>query len=165
MSILYYAFGSNMLPSRLTARTPSAVPMAIKVLIGWRLAFHKLGQDGSGKGNIVETRKNYDQVYGVLYELDEFEKPILDRIEGEGYQEHWMKLDNGRDYYMYVADSESIKEGLKPFDWYRDLVEAGARWHRFPQSYIENITQFESVADSDQNRSQRARDIILQSQR
>lgn len=48
MPLYYFAYGSNMLAARLTARR-----LGIATLPAWQLRFHKVGSDGSGKGDIV----------------------------------------------------------------------------------------------------------------
>jgi hypothetical protein len=51
MTVLYFAYGSNMLTRRLRdpARAPSARVLATGYVTGRRLVFDKAGQDGSGK--------------------------------------------------------------------------------------------------------------------
>ena len=72
MSFLYFAYGSNMLTERLTARTPSAEPQGTGVLAGYRLTFEKpsVGRSGtSGKGDITETHQPADRVLGVVFKI------------------------------------------------------------------------------------------------
>jgi len=48
-TILYFAYGSNMLSARLQERAPSATAIAIGKISGHRLCWHKRSRDGSGK--------------------------------------------------------------------------------------------------------------------
>lgn len=86
---LYFAYGSNMLLARLRERTPSARRVAVARLPGHVLRWHKAGQDGSGKCDVVAVADAAACVHGVLYEIARAEKPRLDRAEslGVGYDE------------------------------------------------------------------------------
>ncbi|MDQ2928209.1 MAG: gamma-glutamylcyclotransferase, partial [Pseudomonadota bacterium] len=71
-SITYinFAYGSNMCSRRLRERTPSARALGVGRLPGHKLAWHMAGGDGSAKCDIVETGREEDVVWGVLYEID-----------------------------------------------------------------------------------------------
>lgn len=155
--MLYFAFGSNLLPARLLARTPSAVFIRSYCLSGWRLAFHKQGADGSGKGDIVSSSDSRDCVYGAIYRLSAHDKVVLDGIEGlgKGYNEsHLVDANTREELFFYVADPSAINPDLKPYTWYHQLVISGARWHRFPEKYISQLTRFESIPDPDPERAE-----------
>lgn len=53
MTFLYFAYGSNMLPTRLLGRCPSARVVGTGVARAWSLAFSKASKDGSGKATLV----------------------------------------------------------------------------------------------------------------
>ncbi|MBX2810702.1 MAG: gamma-glutamylcyclotransferase [Myxococcales bacterium] len=118
--------------------------------------FHKRGADGSGKGDILQTKCTTDHVYGALYRMVPEEKRILDAIEGlgRGYNEVRMEDRNGEQFFCYVADSTAIDSQLKPFTWYHQLVVAGAKWHNFPYEYVRQVEQFASVPDPDRQRAE-----------
>ncbi|MFU8878007.1 MAG: gamma-glutamylcyclotransferase family protein, partial [Wenzhouxiangellaceae bacterium] len=78
---LYFAYGSNLLPARLAARTPSARIIGPAVLTGNRLAWHKHGVDDSGKCDIVKTGTLADRVFGAVYEIEVDDWNALDRAE------------------------------------------------------------------------------------
>ena len=147
MSLLYAAFGSNLHPRRLRARTPSAAVAGTSVLRGWQLAFHKRGADGSAKADVVP--RNGGRVYLALYTMDAFDKTVLDRVEGVGfgYEEHRLYVDDGREVFFYRAQPDAIDPRLDPFSWYLRFVVEGARWHRFPGGYVEEIAKTPTVAD------------------
>ena len=81
--LYYFAYGSNMLHERLQRRVPSAVPMGIAILDGYRLVFHKKSVDGSAKCDLVLD--DASKAYGVLFQMKEEELPFLDRAEGVGF--------------------------------------------------------------------------------
>ena len=83
-TFLYFAYGSNMLTRRLSARTPSAVPPATAYVDGYRLTFDKVSTDGSGKCDIEATRNAADRVWGVLFRIATAEAADLDDAEGLG---------------------------------------------------------------------------------
>ena len=81
--MIYFAFGSNTKTSRLQARTPSAKPFGIAKLKNYKLEISKYSiSAGSGKANI--TWSAGDEVWGVLFELDNSELNELDKAEA-GY--------------------------------------------------------------------------------
>ena len=69
---------------RLQARVPSATRLAKCKLLGHRLTFHKLSNDGSGKCDAFETSLELDFVVGALFEIAREEKADLDAVEGVG---------------------------------------------------------------------------------
>ncbi|RMD60293.1 MAG: gamma-glutamylcyclotransferase, partial [Planctomycetota bacterium] len=62
--MLYFAYGSNMSTPRLRRRVSRAVPVATARLPGCRLAFHKLGADGSGKCDACPAGRAEEVVWG-----------------------------------------------------------------------------------------------------
>lgn len=156
MSIYYLAYGSNLHPIRLTQRIPSTRLVGPVKLAGYQLHFHKQGKDQSGKCNIVSTQTVTDVVYCALYHIDIEHKNDLDRIEGKGYDSHNLKVkckDKFYDCFTYIASQEYIAHHLKPFHWYKFLVEHGARYHRFPQEYLSQIQSVSSVSDANIDRT------------
>src|SRR5436309_10854406 len=85
---LYFAYGSNMLTRRLTARTPSAAAVGTGFVEGYRLSFDKVSSDGSGKCDIEPTSNPADRVYGVVFTIADAEAGALDDAEGldRGYR-------------------------------------------------------------------------------
>ena len=55
-TVLYFAFGSNMLSKRLERRCSSARVRALAAAPGYEVAFDKLSEDTSGKANLVRGR-------------------------------------------------------------------------------------------------------------
>lgn len=135
---------------RIQARVPSARFVAVAELPGHRLRFHKAAGDGSAKCDAQETGNPSDRVIGVVYEIDDAEKPELDRHEalGFGYDEKPVALntsDGKIEAWMYYATR--IDKTLKPFHWYKDHVLIGARENGLPADYIAWIEAVSSIHD------------------
>lgn len=163
--IHYFAYGSNLHPLRLLERVPSANLVGPVQQSRHRLAFHKRGQDGSGKCNLFSTGSGSDLVYGALYTLDPEHKNALDRCEGLGcgYMENRITVQyQGRDYpcFTYIAEQSHIVDSLKPFHWYKQLVILGAKYLRFPDPYISAIEGVGSVDDPDAGRKKQGEALI-----
>lgn len=156
--MLYFAYGSNMSSPRLCARVPSATAVGVAVLEGHRLAFHKPGRlDGSAKCDAVPTGDPRHRVFGVLFEIDPWHRPLLDRAEGLGfgYQRRTVSVrvrDEALDAFTYYATVSDA--ALKPLHWYRQHVLRGAREHGLPPDYIEAIRRVETITDADNVREQ-----------
>jgi len=150
MSFLYFAYGSNMLSSRLKNRCSSAKKLFVATADNFELNFSKRSNDGSGKGGIKS--KTGSIVLGVVFQISDCDLPALDRAEGKGYG------------YERINDFQvsSLKEGqvltttyiatdvnpnLKVYDWYLALVLAGAIENEFPRKYIKNLRSAPFEAD------------------
>lgn len=150
--ILYFAYGSNLHPSRLRARVSSAQPVTTGFIDGRSLRFHKKSRDGSSKCDMPPAQRPGARIYGALYSIEVCQKRRLDQVEcaGAGYAE--VSLAVMTDYgpieaFSYVAQSAFIQESLLPYHWYKRLVVEGATFHRFPESYIAAITAVPSKQD------------------
>ena len=156
MSYLYYlAYGSNLHPHRLQRRLRSARLLGIIPLPGYRLTFHKRGQDTSGKGDLLHTGQRQDRAYAAIYRVDARQKALLDRIEGAGYRVHWLKLMLGRRRlrcFAYLAEPEAIDPALRPFPWYRELIAQGAHYHGLPAGFVGAIHAQDTQTDASTHR-------------
>jgi cation transport regulator ChaC len=138
----YFAYGSNLCTGRLRRRVPSATKIGAARLDGYKLCFHKVSRDGSGKADASKTGIPDDHVWGVVFELDDSQKQILDEAEGlnEGYAEGTVKVvgEDGsiQQVRAYFAESTSIDPSLRPYSWYHRYVLEGARQHELPAEYI-----------------------------
>jgi gamma-glutamylcyclotransferase len=170
VSWLYYlAFGSNLHPGRLGERVASALEIGSLPLSGFRLAFHKHGQDSSGKCNLVFTGHEQDVVHAALFRMQASDKLVLDRIEGKGrgYSEKQLAVSHdgvSHQCFTYTAQPDYIDDGLSPFSWYRELVLLGGEYHRFPENYLEAIRQLKAIDDPDPER-RKEHDLLINSLR
>jgi hypothetical protein len=164
-TVYYLAYGSNLHPQRLTERVCSAHVVGVIDMPGYLLAFHKRSRDDSGKCLLYPDQGQQHKAYGVLYEFDASEKLALDGFEGlnKGYVEQLIEVHlNGKMYTasVYVAQPGHIDSSLVPYDWYKDLVLAGAKYHGFPAEYIGSIEATPSKPDLDDTRRE-APDALL----
>jgi AIG2-like family len=163
--MLYFAYGSNMCTGRLRRRVPSAAFSRIARLVGHSFQFHKRSTDGSGKGDAFETGNPLDNVWGVIFDIDQKEKPELDRVEGlgEGYNEKSAIVldETGHDHrvVLYIADANSIDNTLSPYSWYKRFVVDGARQHNLPEEYVNVIAAMPDMEDPNKGRDRRNRSI------
>ncbi len=167
-SILYFAYGSNLLESRLRApeRTPGAICRGQASLDEHQLRFHKRGRDGSGKADAFFTGSPVHQLHGRVYELPLGELVTLDRVEGVGfgYERVTVSVTLGTlglvDAQTYRALEPAIDPGIAPFDWYLNLVRAGAAEIDLPASHQESLRVISSIVDPDVDRRERARALL-----
>ncbi|NHF73817.1 gamma-glutamylcyclotransferase family protein [Paracoccus xiamenensis] len=156
---LYFAYGSNMLAARLVARCPSARVIGRADVTGFRVAFDKIGQDGSGKATLVAGE---GVVPGVLYDLADADVNLLDQIEGLGRGYDRVTLDLGdRQAMAYLAPPQSRAAGMPPFDWYLALVLAGAREAGLPGDWIARLAAEPAIPDPEPDRPRRVEALAL----
>jgi gamma-glutamylcyclotransferase len=140
MSFYYFAYGSNMLTSRLKARCPSAKVVCIATARGYSLDFSKLSTDSSGKATLVFSDGSSTQ--GVIFELIDDELSCLDRAEGKDYERNSgfvVHDDQGNQIktVTYLANKQTTC--LKPYDWYLALIIAGGLEHGIDISHLQRI--------------------------
>ena len=161
--MLYFSYGSNMSERRLKDRVPSAKKICKAFLRKHDLRFHKKGMDGSGKCDACFEGNHGNLVIGVLYEIDEAGKNLLDRREGlgNGYDEKFVEVITPNDDILKAVmySATKIDRGLKPFIWYREHVLRGALENNFPGEYIDKIRSVEAIPDPDLERERREMNI------
>lgn len=162
----YFAYGSNLHPLRLQARVPSAKLLGAVEVNKFKLEFNKQSHDGSSKCNLIKSGSGNGPVYGAIYEMRPEHKDSLDRHEGKGngYMDGRINLQlDGKEVscFTYFAQDSHIVDNLRPYHWYKKLVELGARHCQFPDSYVNQIKAFESMQDPDRLRT-RDMEILIQ---
>jgi len=164
--MLYFAYGSNMCTGRLRQRVRSASQPFVARLAGHTLRFHKRSTDGSGKADAFSTGVETDCVWGVVFEIDEAEKPLLDVAEGagKGYHEEAVTVtdaEGGRHpVFVYIADASHIDANRRPYSWYKRFVVEGAHQHGLPRDYLVVLEATRDVEDPDRTRDARKRAIL-----
>jgi hypothetical protein len=125
--------------------------MGKATVAGRALRFHKRGNDGSGKCNVIPAG---GEIYVAVYEIAAHQKPKLDEVEslGTGYRIETLEVADYGECFTYVANATHIDESLKPFSWYKGLVIVGCEHLRFPRHYLEKIAAVESWEDPDRER-------------
>lgn len=143
--MLYFAFGSNMLPSRLQRRCPTATVRTRATATHYRLAFDKLSEDSSGKANLVSGAAS-DAVNGVVYELSATDLDRLDAFEGSGYRRQddfsVTCVDSGETLVACTYLAKKRVPGLRPYDWYLALVLAGLACNEIDSAYVQQLRTF-----------------------
>ena len=96
----------------------------------------------------------------------------LDREEGVhlgGYARRSLRLrlpnGNRAEAMTYIAGEPYIDAACVPFDWYRDLVVAGAREHGLPPEYVRELERTAAAPDPDPARAARTRGILKSADR
>lgn len=161
MTFHYFAYGSNLHPLRLAARTPSCEALGPATLTGHALRFHKrslAAGDGSGKCDAFATGRHQDEVHGAVYRIHRSDLPALDAAEGRGrgYERittRAMTAAGPVAVETYVAQAAWIDPTLRPYDWYLEFVVRGAHHHRLPATYRRRLMRVEAVADPDARRA------------
>ena len=154
----YFGYGSNMLTDKLKRpdRCPSAVKIDVARTNEYTLKFHKVSKDGSGKGDMAFTGSETDELYGVVFSIDETQADNLDSAEGRGYG--YEKKDivvegiNKGPLRVVAYYATDINEDLKPYHWYKGQTVDGAKEHGLPPDYIKKIEAFESIPDPNKER-------------
>ena len=145
--ILYFAYGSNMITSRLQERIASARPVGRGRLSDTKLVCNKKSKDGSTKANLEDKPQNV--VWGVLYEIDSSDLKRLDDIEREYQRTRTdVQTDEGKIVKAEVYFSTKISHNELPFGWYKELLIAGAQEHKLPKSYVEFLKGLRSKSSS-----------------
>ena len=160
-TFIYFAYGSNMLTERLRARCPSTRARGIAVAAGYRLEFFKRGKDKSGKATLVKLAQPGQQVFGVLFEIGIGGRPALDKAEGKGsgydriddFTVNMLPDGTQAQVTTYLASCSAIDDRLKPFDWYHDLLIAGAEQHKLPEEYVVKLREYATIPDPHPNRN------------
>ena len=137
-----FCYGSNMNTERITERCSSSRFISRAKVNGWKLLFNKRSKDKSGKANLIYTGDK-SLVWGVIFDISEDQKPILDKAEGlgKGYDEYKLIVINDLgeeiECVCYIAtDEKYLDNNLKPYDWYKEYCLIGAKQHNLPEDYI-----------------------------
>lgn len=140
-----------MLSRRIQDAASSAVAIDIGFIQGHRFTFGKVSRDGSGECDIEATNNQKNRVYGVLYEINVKDKSNLNDAEGLGtYSEANIQVVTSAGNCIAATYVARYKEAasLRPYQWYKALVIAGAVEHGLPNEYLEWLRTFEAQADS-----------------
>jgi hypothetical protein len=153
--MLYFAYGSNMSRPRIEKRIGNVRIELTATLPGHRLAFSKVGRDGSGKCCFAKTSAG-DRVHGVLFGIEDRQLRALDRAEGlgRGYDRvrRPVLLDDGSRVEAVTYVATVLDPSLRPFSWYLQHVVYGAVDAGLPASYVAAIRGTETVGDPDRSR-------------
>ncbi len=147
-----------MLTRRLKERTPSAQAVGTAYVEGRNLTFTKESKDGSGKCDIEQADSREARVWGVLFRIDSSESELLDSAEGlrHGYRsEHILTVLEGGTMSAVAYFATKTNKALRPYDWYKALVLAGAIEHQLPEEYVSKLREIPAEPDPDVSRRQK----------
>jgi hypothetical protein len=134
VSILYFAYGSNLLRERLLARCPTLTYAGRATLPAHRLTFDKQSRDGSGKCALESS----------------------DTAEGPAYERTSVKvLRAGEPITAVTYDARQRESGSLPYDWYLALVVAGAEQQGLSKVYVNRLRATSFLVDRDLERRAR----------
>jgi gamma-glutamylcyclotransferase len=149
----YFAYGSNMNPSRVESRQMPFSGFESGVLKGYRLVFNKRSTiiPGAASANIEPAAD--DQVEGVIYALkDEYGIDAMDPFEGYPVRydrtlvDIEMKQSNVQSW-VYIANEAYRQSGLLPAAWYLNHLLAGEPY--LSQPYFERLCRQPCLPNSD----------------
>jgi hypothetical protein len=149
-TIKYFSFGSNLLKERILARCPSARKLGTGKAVGLKICFDKTSARKNGmqcgKANLFLDDASF--VWGVIYEMPESEFEALSEME-KGYSVFEMSVNSPELGVVVCAfhNSDQLFTGLPIYDWYLQLVIAGAQQNNLPPGYIAELESFQSVPD------------------
>lgn len=146
MNALIFAYGSNMLTSRLKKRARSAEAIDNAMLLDWQVIFNKKGKDGSGKANLLHIHGS--STWGVLYKILEEELRSLDRSE-RGYKRKkiLLQLQDGKKLRADAYFSDDLTDNPVALDSYKRYIVDGAIEHNLPAGYIQYLRSLPSRPD------------------
>lgn len=135
---LYAAYGSNLDPRQMLARTPHSPHRGTGWLIGWRLTFggEELGWEGA-LATIAESPG--EQLFVSLYDLTADDEKALDAWEGEEiglYRKVRLRVQtmNGEELaWLYVLNGW---EGGMPSARYLGILSDAAEAAGAPRDYV-----------------------------
>jgi gamma-glutamylcyclotransferase (GGCT)/AIG2-like uncharacterized protein YtfP len=148
MTVLYFAYGSNMDKKRLQERVGNFNSEHAAVLRDYELCFNKLASgstEGKGYANVMASAGS--MVEGILYEIDKDGITKLDKYEGcpvhYTRKEKYVEIPvtgEVRLAQVYIATPEKLRDGLYPTEEYLGLLLAGERF--LTPAYMEFLNSF-----------------------
>jgi len=176
-TFLYFAFGSNLSSERIRVQNPSAKFLTTARLKGYRLNFDSYSTRWRGSpATITQTDNPTDRVYGVLWELDLEHLQTLDDQEGVanevyhrltlpvapctvalGAVQHCQNEDNYEGIvevltYQLTPKRLALARGQgdsRPSLAYKSVILKGAREHKLPKSYLDELVAVQDNGDGD----------------
>jgi gamma-glutamylcyclotransferase (GGCT)/AIG2-like uncharacterized protein YtfP len=153
---LYFAYGSNLDWAQIRKRCPSTKVVSVAAARGYRLAFTRFSTNRQcGAADILPSPA--DEVWGMLYEIDEAEIGFLDECEGfrpgrtreeNAYERVEMEVwktgthVNPQRAWTYVV-VRKLDSCPRPSAEYKRLMVDGARQWGFPARYLEQLEAIE----------------------
>ena len=160
-SFSYFAYATDMHPLELGLAAGVCSVQGPAVLMRHSLRFHTRSAsatDVSGKCDAHRTGLAADTVHGVLYHIQESQRPRLAELrrEGRGYKAARVRVVAGPeavDALSFLAEPEWIDGDLLPYDWYVAIIAGGARIQGLPAAYQARLRTVQTLVDKDRQRA------------
>lgn len=134
---LYFAYGSNMDKDQMLERCPNAVLVGPATLADYRLAFTIFSpKRNCGCADIVPSVGSV--VYGLLYDLTDADREVLDGFEGHPvHYERILVRVKTEDREVDACSYEVVnkKSDMSPSVHYLGLLQSAATRFDFPAEY------------------------------
>ncbi len=137
--ILYFAYGSNMEPVRMTRRCPGAYPLGRAVLRNYKLT-ERLYAD-------IDFQEGAS-VFGFLYLISERNLQKLDSFEGypKVYRRMWLDVEFDGEVYPAITyemtEATKLARNGKPYpEEYRKICSAGAKFRHVKNQFVKRRTK------------------------
>ena len=158
MSVLYFAYGSNMSLKQIQDRCPDCKKVAIGVLRDHNLVFLSYSKNRKCGVASIEVSQG-DEVWGVVYELSDADLAKLDKCEG--YNPHHAPHKNS---YNRASISVNLCGHLErqcncltyfatvqagtflPNEEYKRAIQRGAEENGLPESYIDKLRDISVIS-------------------
>jgi len=144
--LLYFAYGSNLLPSEIQKKTVNVHERGNAFISGYRLAFSKHSEKWRGDAaSIIRTYKKDDQVWGAVYGVDFEGRKTLMESE-DGYREQMVNalLQNTDGSpgplvraFTFSGKTTCHRVGCAPSLEYVDVILRGAKQKKLPERYVQ----------------------------
>lgn len=146
MSFRYFAYGSNMWLPQMRSRCSSAVPVEVGRLPGWEPVYDKPSSDGSAKMNV--RRAEPTETHGVLYEIEDGQRPDLDKAE-PGYTPITVvvETESGRSVEALTYQWTDQPTASRPYEWYVEAIRKGASQLGLDGRYVKDHLSVEADED------------------
>ena len=153
-SLLYFAYGPNLLSGRLQKSVPSAKALMKARLQDYKLVFNKKSRAKGAQANIEPAPGKY--AAGMLFSIKSNELKELKKAE-QGYSGRLMNVtdENGSSHEAWVFISKTIQAGSKPkiFNWYKALMLTGAKEHSLAMNDFTAVSDAETLFDTNLERA------------
>jgi gamma-glutamylcyclotransferase (GGCT)/AIG2-like uncharacterized protein YtfP len=143
-NILYFAYGYNMCNKNINDRLSNCEFFNIGKIDNKKFICNKKSTDGSAKANLVDSMG--DEVWGVLYCINNSQLKVLDDIES-GYDREILNivLSEGSNILAEVYVSSKTTEFHNATEEYKNAIIEGAIEHKLPDYYIDELKQITTL--------------------
>jgi hypothetical protein len=150
----YFAFGADLDPAVMRARSPSHRVVGLAALRDHGIAFTRYDPEWGGGIASLRTRHG-DVVWGLVLDVPDADLERLDALEGFRAEDDQHNRSDRRPVTVELTrpDDGSVPRRVRAFVYiprpsnpsppsarYRDALLAGARFARLPEDYVAGLT-------------------------